>query len=169
MELVQLVDERDNALGEMEKMEAHLNGRLHRAVSVFVFNSKGDLLLQQRARHKYHSGALWTNTCCTHPRPQEQHADAAVRRLQEEMGMSAALEYQFPFLYRASIASGLVEHEYDHIYFAHSDVLPEPNPEEVMDYAYVSLPEIEMQLRHQPEVYTEWFKLLFDRIKTARS
>lgn len=169
MEFVQLVDERDNALGQMEKLQAHLHGKLHRAVSVFVFNSSGELLLQQRAQHKYHSGALWTNTCCTHPRPEEQHAYAASRRLQEEMGLSAPLEYQFPFLYRASIDSELTEYEYDHIYFAQSDLLPEPNPEEVMNYAYVSLPEIETQLRQNPQKYTKWFQLLFDRIKMARS
>jgi len=169
MEFVQLVDERDNALGRMEKLEAHRYGKLHRAVSVFVFNSSGDLLLQQRARDKYHSGALWTNTCCTHPRPEEPHADAALRRLREEMGMSANLEYQFPFLYKASIDPELTEYEYDHIYFAHSDILPVPNPDEVMNYAYVSLPEIGLQLRQSPQLYTEWFKLLFDRIKTAGS
>lgn len=169
MEFVQLVDERDNALGRMEKLEAHRQGKLHRAVSVFVFNSGGELLLQQRALHKYHSAALWTNTCCTHPRPDEQHADAALRRLHEEMGMSAALEYQFPFLYRAAVNAELTEYEYDHVYFAQSDLLPKPNPDEVMDYAYVSLPEIERQLRQEPELYTEWFKLLFDRIKIARS
>lgn len=169
MEFVQLVDERDNALGQMEKLEAHRHGKLHRAVSVFVFNSEGNLLLQQRALNKYHSAALWTNTCCTHPRPAEQHAEAALRRLKEEMGMSAQLEYQFPFLYRASIDEELTEYEYDHVYFAQSDSVPEPNPDEVMNYAYVSLPEIENRMRQCPEVYTEWFKLLFDRIKIARS
>lgn len=169
MEFVQLVDERDKAVGRMEKLEAHRQAKLHRAVSVFVFNSDGALLLQQRALHKYHSGALWTNTCCTHPRPEEQHAEAALRRLREEMGMSANLEYQFPFLYRAAIDAELTEYEYDHIYFAHSDVLPQPNPDEVMDFAYVPLPELEIQMRREPGLYTEWFKLLFDRIKIARS
>ncbi|GAA4448403.1 isopentenyl-diphosphate Delta-isomerase [Rurimicrobium arvi] len=169
MEYVQLVDERDNALGAMEKLAAHKGAHLHRAVSVFVFNSRGELLLQQRAAHKYHSGALWTNTCCTHPRPQEAHATAALRRLKEEMGLSASLNYQFPFLYRAELDHELTEYEYDHIYFAESDELPEPNPEEVMNYSYLSLSDIESQMKHTPEAYTEWFKLLFDRIKIARS
>ena len=117
IEYVQLVDEQDNDLGIMEKLAAHEQAKLHRALSVFVFNTKGAMLLQQRAIDKYHSGGLWTNTCCTHPMPKEPVSVAAQRRLQEEMGLHCALQHQFTFLYQADMGNCLVEHEFDHIFF----------------------------------------------------
>src|SRR3954468_18060458 len=126
-----LVDEYDNEIGTMPKMEAHLKGKLHRAFSVFIFNAEGDLLLQQRALDKYHSGGKWTNTCCSHPRPGEDTLTAANRRLREEMGMNAELSHAFSFTYQADLLDGLTENEFDHVYFGISDDAPVMNPEEV--------------------------------------
>ena len=166
MENVILVDEFDNELGEMEKMEAHRKGQLHRAFSVFIFNDKNELLLQQRAKRKYHSGGLWSNTCCSHPRVNETLLEAGQRRLMEEMGISAELEKQFSFIYRAELDNELTEHELDHVLFGHYNDLGKLNEEEVMDMRYVNLDEIERELIEQPEIYTAWFKVVFDRTKS---
>ena len=131
MEKVILVDRKDHKIGLMEKQEAHIKGLLHRAFSVFVFNKNNELLLQKRALHKYHSGGLWTNTCCSHPRENENTLDAANRRLQEEMGVSCKLEFKFNFIYKASLDNKLFEHEFDHVFFGFSDNLPQINKEEV--------------------------------------
>ncbi len=162
-ENVVLVDEQDNELGLMEKLEAHREGRLHRAFSVFVLNSNGDLLMQQRAFHKYHSGGLWTNTCCSHPRYREKTEDAAHRRLQEEMGFDCHLDKMFHFIYRAEFDNDMVEHEFDHLYVGYSDTDPVINPEEVAAWKWMSLAEVERDLDANPHLYTEWFKIIYQR------
>lgn len=163
-EEVILVDENDNPIGTMPKLEAHLKGELHRAFSVFIFNSSGALLLQQRALDKYHSAGKWTNTCCSHPRPGELTADAAKRRLKEEMGMECELRPVFSFAYRAEVENGLVENEYDHVYFGSSDTLPIPNPLEVADFKYISMEALELDLQNNKDTYTEWLKICFDQV-----
>jgi isopentenyl-diphosphate delta-isomerase len=169
IEYVSLVDEQDNEIGVMEKLQAHQEGLLHRAISVFVFNDRNELLLQQRAAEKYHSPYLWTNTCCSHPRPGEVLIDAANRRLVEEMNMYCPLEYQFSFTYKAVLDQGLTEHELDHIFFGESNVLPQPDPAEVMNYKYLSLSAIEKEIEKNPEEYTSWFKLMLYKIKNYRN
>src|SRR3954451_2191269 len=126
-----LVDEYDNEIGTMPKMEAHLKGKLHRAFSVFIFNAEGDLLLQQRAAHKYHSGGLWTNTCCSHPRPGEDTMDAAQRRLAQEMGLRCPLTHLFTTHYRAAVSRDLIEDEVVHVFGGRHDGEPDPDPHEV--------------------------------------
>jgi isopentenyl-diphosphate delta-isomerase len=162
-EHVVLVDASDQPLGEMEKMEAHRRGTLHRAFSVFVFNSRGELLLQRRAAGKYHSAGLWTNTCCSHPRPGEGTHAAAERRLREEMGMDCQVEWQFSFLYRSELDAGMIEHELDHVFVAHSDTLPVPDPLEVSDWRWASPGLIRSEMQSHPDRYTAWFKICFDR------
>ena len=166
IEHVILVDETDAELGVMEKMQAHRTGVLHRAFSAFVFNSKGELLLQQRAFSKYHSGGLWTNTCCSHPRKGESVELAAARRLTEEMGMNCTFSSQFSFVYRAALDHDLIEHELDHVLVGYSDDIPVPNPEEVASWRYVSLETIQQELTHDDRRYTEWFKICFDRVSS---
>lgn len=167
-EHVILVDEHDRQLGTMEKMEAHRQGVLHRAFSIFLFNSDGELLLHQRAREKYHSGGLWTNTCCSHPRDGESVLEAANRRLMEEMGMTAPLEPQFTFIYKRALDQGLTEHELDHVLFAVSDDVPAPNPTEVADYRYASLETVAGDIAQHPDQYTEWFKICFEAVQSRR-
>jgi|SRR5690606_32595024 len=165
IEYVVLVDEDDKETGTMEKMEAHEKGALHRAFSIFIFNSKGELLLQQRALNKYHSPGLWTNTCCSHPRPGEAVEDAAHRRLAEEMGMECGLDYHFRFLYKASFDNGLIEHELDHVFFGTSDTLPVLNSEEVAGYRYIGMKLLEKELSESPENYSPWLRICFERVK----
>lgn len=164
MEKVILVNERDEEIGTMEKLEAHQKGFLHRAFSVFVFNSKGELLLQRRAKEKYHSGGLWTNTCCSHPRPGEEILEAANRRLKEEMGMACNLKPEFSFLYKVEFKNGLTEHELDHVLIGYCDDLPDPNPEEVGEWKYISLEDAQKDSEDHPEMYTEWFKIIIDKV-----
>jgi len=163
--LVQLVDEHDNPVGIMNKLEAHRHPTLHRAVSVLVFNSAGDWLLHRRAVGKYHSACLWTNACCTHPYPGEEHAIAARRRLKEEMGMDAgeALVHLFDFVYRAKVEEELTEYEYDRVFTLISDELPQPHPDEVDEWRYLSFDVLQEEIRQHPECFTEWFKIIFDR------
>ncbi len=163
-ENVILVDKNDNVLGIMEKVAAHQLGQLHRAFSVFVFNNKGQLLLQQRAHDKYHSAGKWSNTCCSHPRPGEQNIEAAKRRLKEEMGLECELRYGFDFIYRTDFSNGLCEHEFDHVFFGTTDALPAIDPQEVADYAFMSLDELNEKLKQNADEYTEWFKICFDRV-----
>ena len=167
IEQVILVDKDDNELGTMEKMDAHMLGKLHRAFSVFIFNSEGELLLQQRALDKYHSGGQWTNTCCSHPRLGEKTIDAANRRLMEEMGMQCSLTYAFNFTYKAALMDGIEEHEYDHVFFGISDELPVPNPEEVSSFKYLSMAALESDIAMNPEKYTEWFKICFKQVQES--
>ncbi|MGB1168845.1 MAG: isopentenyl-diphosphate Delta-isomerase [Flavobacteriaceae bacterium] len=160
-EHVILVDERDNQLGLMPKMEAHEKAVLHRAFSVFIFNSNGDLMLQQRAAHKYHSPLLWTNTCCSHQRDGESNIEAGKRRLVEEMGFSTELKEVFSFIYKASFDNGLTEHELDHVMVGYFDGVPEVNPEEVASFKWMSLEAIKEDIELHPNLYTAWFKIIF--------
>ena len=137
-EEVILVDENDIAIGSMEKLEAHQKGILHRAFSVFIFNSNNELLLQRRALTKYHSSGLWTNTCCSHPQPNEDTLAAANRRLKEEMGMQTSLTHKTSFIYKTNFDNGLTEHEFDHVFIGHTDTNPTINPEEVDSYKWIS-------------------------------
>ena len=165
MEDVILVNEHDEELGTMAKMEAHIKGELHRAFSIFIFNEKKEMLLQQRAAEKYHSGGLWTNACCSHPRPKEENLDAANRRLQEELGFSTPLQKIFDFTYKASFDNGLIEHEFDHVFIGFYDGEIVPNPDEVKDYSYLSMDEIEASIRQMQEKYTAWFCIAFPKVK----
>jgi isopentenyl-diphosphate delta-isomerase len=165
MDQVILVNERDEPVGEMEKMEAHRKAVLHRAFSVFIFNGRGEMLLQRRAIHKYHSGGLWTNACCSHPRPDEPVYDAAVRRLREELGFVTMIKPAFQFTYRAEFDNGLTEHEYDHVFIGQYEGLIHPNREEVGDYCYKSMEEIRANLDTHPHKYTEWFKIAFPKLE----
>lgn len=162
-EYVVLVDEQDRETGTMEKMQAHLEGRLHRAISVFIFNSKKELLLQKRAAGKYHSPGLWTNTCCSHPRPGESVKQAARRRLMEEMGMETDLHRSFTFVYRAEFDNGLTEHEFDHVFTGKSDVAPQPADEEVQAWRYVNIDMLETEMKADPAQFTEWFRICYEK------
>lgn len=163
-ELVILVDELDNQIGLMEKMEAHEKGLLHRAFSVFVFDSQGRFLLQRRAFEKYHSGGLWTNACCSHPRDGETIEEAAKRRLNEELGFITDVEEQFSFIYNRKLDKGLTEHEYDHVLFAKYEGKMDLNPAEVAEVKYVDLDVLKKDLMQHPNDYTEWFKICFNEV-----
>ncbi|MFM2226857.1 MAG: isopentenyl-diphosphate Delta-isomerase [Bacteroidota bacterium] len=165
MEFVVLVDEQDNAIGTMEKQQAHVEGVLHRAFSIFIFNSEKKLLLQKRASSKYHCGGLWTNTCCSHPRENETVLDAANRRLEEEMGMSCNLQSIFSFVYKAEFENGLTEHEFDHVFFGESNSTPTLNLEEVEDFRYVGMEELQIEINENPAHFTPWFLIALDRVK----
>ncbi|MGF1564046.1 MAG: isopentenyl-diphosphate Delta-isomerase [Flavobacteriales bacterium] len=162
-----LVDGNDQQTGVCEKLEAHQKGLLHRAFSVFVFNKAGELLIHRRAESKYHSPGLWTNTCCSHPRPEESTLNAAKRRLNEEMGMATALEEVFAFEYRADFDNGLTEHEYDHVLFGWSDDLPTINRDEVAEYRYMPVGEIAEWMNREPEAFTVWFRICFPNVLDA--
>ena len=138
-EQVVLVNQKDEKIGLMEKQEAHVKGLLHRAFSIFVFNDKGETLLQQRAKSKYHSPLLWTNTCCSHPRDHESYLEGAQRRLQEEMGFSCSLEKKFDFIYKADVGKGLIEHEYDHVFIGTYNGDPQINSDEVAKYKWLTI------------------------------
>ncbi len=163
-EYVVLVDEKDNELGAMEKMEAHKKAVLHRAFSIFVFNPENKLMLQQRALHKYHSPGLWTNTCCSHPRLNESLKDATQRRLMEEMGFNCTLKKAFDFTYKAVVGQGLTEHEFDHVFIGYNDQKPQINPDEVAGWKYMSLDEVQEDMKKRPEMYTVWFRIAFDEL-----
>jgi isopentenyl-diphosphate Delta-isomerase len=163
-DVVVLVDHQDVELGVMEKMQAHEKALLHRAVSVFVFNSQGEWLLQRRAAHKYHSAGLWTNTCCTHPQPGEKSIDAARSRLDEEMGMEAPLAEVFDFIYCEALDNALTEHELDHVFVGVTDTLPTINVDEVMEYKYVSTDWLQRDIQNCPQQYTVWFRKIVDQV-----
>ncbi len=165
MEYVILVNEQDEPIGEMEKMEAHEKGVLHRAFSVFIFNDQNELLLQKRASAKYHSGGLWSNSCCSHPRKNESVVEAGERRLLEEMGFSVPVEAIFSFIYKAELDHGMTEHELDHVLIGRYNDAPNLNPDEVEDWKYIDLEELSVHMQQQPEEYTEWFKIVFDRVR----
>jgi isopentenyl-diphosphate delta-isomerase len=160
-----LVDENDVQTGLMEKMEAHKKGVLHRAFSIFIFNDKGEMLLQQRALNKYHSGGLWTNTCCSHPLPGETTADAANRRLREEMGFDTELKKAFDFIYTAEFDNGLTEYEFDHVFTGTYNGEIKVNPDEVHDYCYQSVNEIRNSMESHPAKFTAWFKIAFPKLE----
>ena len=161
-EFVVLVDQDDQKLGLMEKQQAHVAGLLHRAFSVCVFNSNGELMIQQRAASKYHSPTLWTNTCCSHPRDNETYEQAAHRRLQEEMGFDCDLEFKFSFIYKAHLDNNLTEHELDHVFIGTFDEEPQLNPDEVMAYRWVDLMDLKKDIEKNPQNYTAWFKIIFE-------
>jgi len=160
-----LVNERDEPVGIMEKMKVHREGWMHRAFSVFIFDSKGKMLLQQRAREKYHGACLWTNACCSHPYPNEKVEDAAVRRLGEELGFTTRLEKIFEFTYHAKVENDLIEHEYDHVFAGEYNAEIRPNPLEVMDYSYQEMSQIKEAIEQHPGKFTSWFKIAFPRVQ----
>lgn len=164
MEQVILVDVDDCEIGVMEKMEAHKQAVLHRAFSVFLFNPQGKMLLQQRALTKYHSAGLWTNTCCSHPRPGETLDDAVTRRLLEEMGITAKVSKAFDFIYQAELPDHLNEHEFDHVFIGNYDDEVRPNHLEVANFVYQSIEEVAANLQSHPEKYTVWFKIAFPKV-----
>jgi isopentenyl-diphosphate delta-isomerase len=166
-EEVILVDETDVPVGQMEKMEAHEKALLHRAFSVFIFNSKGEMLLQQRAAGKYHSPGLWTNACCSHPRPGEETAAAAGRRLNEELGFTTELEELFAFTYRSEFDNGLTEYEFDHVFVGFYEQAVRPDPAEVSEYCYRDPDWIGADLEANPQRYTAWFLLAFPMVMSA--
>ena len=166
IEYVVLVNDNDMPLGTMEKMEAHERGKLHRAFSVFIFNKKGEMMLQRRALEKYHSPGLWTNTVCSHPHPGENILDAAHRRMMEEMGFDCELKEIFSFKYKANVGGGLTEHEFDHVFIGTTDKKPNPNPEEVSEWKYMSMNDVMEDIRNNPQNYTEWFKIAIKELKT---
>lgn len=162
---VVLVNENDQAVGVMAKMEAHQKGLLHRAFSVFIFDKKGNMLLQQRSANKYHGGHLWTNACCSHPYPEEKVADAAQRRLKEELGFTTQLTEIFSFTYKARVENDLIEHEYDHVFAGEYESNILPNANEVADYTYKPVTQIKAEIEAHPEKFTSWFKIAFPKIE----
>jgi len=154
-----LVDEEDRPQGKLEKLFVHQQGLLHRAFSVYIFNNKGELLLQQRADEKYHSAGLWTNTCCSHPRFGEEITDAIDRRLMEEMGMRCITRFAFNFIYKVTFDNGLTEHEFDHVYVGISNEYPTPEEAEVKNWKYISLQNLQEDILQNPNTYTEWLKI----------
>ncbi|MRT18079.1 isopentenyl-diphosphate Delta-isomerase [Vitellibacter sp. q18] len=162
-EKVILVNEKDEQLGLMPKQEAHEKGLLHRAFSVFVFNKKNELMLQQRALHKYHSPGLWTNTCCSHQREGESTQAAAQRRLFEEMGFTTSLKETTTFIYKAPFENGLTEHELDHILVGNFEGVPTINKSEVAAWKWMAMEDVEKDIKKFPENYTVWFKIIFEK------
>ena len=160
-EQVILVNEQDEQIGLMPKMEAHEKAVLHRAFSVFIFNSKNELMLQQRAAHKYHSPLLWTNTCCSHQRDGESNIEAGTRRLGEEMGFTTDLKEVTSFIYKAPFDNGLTEHEFDHVMTGFYEMDPDINKEEVEDWKWMSVDAVKSDIELNPEIYTAWFKIIF--------
>ena len=163
-EHVILVDEMGREIGTQEKIQAHREGKLHIAFSIFVFNTGGELLLQKRAQTKYHSGGLWTNTCCSHPRPGEIYQRAARRRLHEEMGFDCELTGLFRFIYRTQLDNSLFEHELDYVFVGHYNGQPTPNPNEVDDWKWMNIGTLKQDIQENAENYTYWFKLVWDRV-----
>ena len=169
MDRVILVDEHDNPVGEAEKMQAHREGLLHRAFSVFLFDQEGNMLLQRRALSKYHSPGLWSNTCCSHPAPGEDILAAGNRRLKEELGIeNAVLQHRFAFTYRVNFPDGLIEHEYDHVFTGTYQGDPVPNPDEVMDWKWIRIDELKTDILINPERYTYWIKEAVGRVIETR-
>mgnify|MGYP000686794697 FL=1 len=162
-EQVILVNEYDKQIGLMPKLEAHEKAVLHRAFSVFVFNNKNELMLQQRALHKYHSPGLWTNTCCSHQRDGESNLQAGIRRLQEEMGFVTPLKETISFIYKAPFDNGLTEHELDHIMVGSYEDAPIINPDEVADWKWMPLEDVKQDIDDNHQLYTAWFKIIFEK------
>ena len=165
-EHVVLVNERDEAIGTMEKMEAHRLGKLHRAFSIFLFDGEGRVLLQQRATAKYHSPGLWSNACCSHPRPGEDVLSAARRRLNEELGITCDLYAQFAFTYHAHLTNGLQEHEFDHVLFGTFDAPVQPDPNEVTGTRWLTKQELEEEIAASPGTFTPWLLICWERVRT---
>lgn len=163
-EYVILVDENDRQSGTCEKLEAHQKGLKHVAFSIFLFNKEGKFLIQQRAAEKYHTPGLWSNTCCSHPRPDEEMEDALQRKLFQEMGIQAPVEKVFDFSYRADFDNGLIENELDHVYFGEYNDKPNPNPEEIQAWKYSSYQEIKAEIEKNETNFTPWFKIVLDKV-----
>ena len=161
-EKVILVNENDEQIGLMPKLEAHEKAVLHRAFSVFVLNSKNEIMLQQRAHHKYHSPLLWTNTCCSHQRNGETNIKAGTRRLEEEMGFVTELRELFHFIYKAPFDNGLTEHELDHVMIGYYNEEPKVNDDEVASWKWMAIDDVKKDMQDKPEIYTVWFKIIFD-------
>jgi isopentenyl-diphosphate delta-isomerase len=164
-QVVVLVNENDEPIGLMEKMEAHQKGLLHRAFSIFIFDSKGNMLLQQRSPDKYHGAHLWTNACCSHPFPEEKVEDAAQRRLEEELGFTTHLHEIFSFTYHAKVENNLIEHEFDHVFAGEYGSSIHPNSDEVAAYVYKPVDQIKREIETHPEKFTSWFKIAFPKIE----
>lgn len=160
-----LVNENDEPVGTMEKMEAHRQGLLHRAFSVFIFDAKGKMLLQKRAAEKYHSSNLWTNACCSHPHPGETLQQAAARRLTEEMGFTTPIQEVFSFTYKAPVGNYLIEHEFDHVFTGQYAGAIKANPREVADWCYKEMRSIQAELEQHPQMFTTWFAIAFPKIE----
>ncbi len=167
MEEVILVNKQDEPIGTMEKILAHEQSRLHRAFSIFIFNDNGDMLIHQRADEKYHSGGLWTNACCSHPRPGEMTADGAIRRLSEELNIQCPVKEVYSFIYKAELDHDLTEHEFDHVFFGKYSGDLHPNQNEVMDWKYVPISDLLQDIKSSPDNYTEWFKIALEGLKKA--
>ncbi len=163
-DLVILVDPKDQQIGVAEKLQAHQSGKLHRAFSILLFNKAGELLLQRRAMDKYHSPGLWTNTCCSHPRPGENILQAATRRLQEEMGIDCSFRKIFDFIYKARFDHGLIEHELDHVLVGEYEGAILPDPTEVMEFRWQPITELYHETKNSPEHFTVWFRIMIDKI-----
>jgi isopentenyl-diphosphate Delta-isomerase len=163
-DVVVLVDGNDVPVGTAEKWSAHSEALLHRAFSIFLFDDDGNVLLQQRAPGKYHSAGLWSNTCCSHPRPQESTIAAAVRRLDEEMGITCGLTAAFSFVYRAPVGGGLIEHEYDHVFIGNTNATPSPDPAEVSNWKWMAPGALSADLRVNPGRYTYWLRIAWDEL-----
>ncbi len=162
-DFVVLVNEQDQEIGLMPKLEAHQKGLLHRAFSVLIYNSKNEMLIHQRAMGKYHSEGLWTNACCSHPKPGEAVIEAAHRRLQEEMGFDCALQHQFHFTYKTTLENQLFEHEFDHVLSGIYEGEFTPNPEEVMNFRWVSTNDLKAEIAKSPDAFTFWFKMIMEK------
>lgn len=160
-----LVDQNDQEIGYADKMEAHVKGMLHRAFSIFLFNSKKEMLIHQRAAGKYHGGGLWTNACCSHPQPGEDLKYSATERLHFEMGLQCELQKAFSFIYHSPVENGLIEHEYDHVYIGFTDDTPLPHPDEVQGYRWISTTDLKNEIELHPEKFTFWFKKAVQMIK----
>jgi isopentenyl-diphosphate delta-isomerase len=161
-EQVILVDKNDKEIGTEEKTKAHVDGKLHRAFSIFIFNNSGKMLLQKRASDKYHSGGLWTNACCSHPRPKENLAEATHRRLKEEMGFDCPLKTRFRFIYKAALNNGITEHELDYVFTGLYEGEIKINPDEADDYKWIDIKSLKEDLACHPNDYTAWFKIAVD-------
>jgi len=167
MEHVILVDEHDREIGTEEKLEAHRSGKLHRAFSIFLFNEKQEMLIQQRAHSKYHSGGQWSNACCSHPRPGEDPLAAATRRLKDELGIQCGLQKAFHFIYKAPLDHQLIEHEFDHVFVGHFDGEPELNPCEVNAWRWIAFTDLEKEMSLSPGQFTYWFKVIWRKVWTV--
>lgn len=165
VEKVILVNENDQSIGEMEKLQVHKEGKLHRAFSIFIFNDKGEMLLQQRANNKYHSGSLWSNACCSHPSPNDETIISAKRRLKEELGFETELSPAFTFIYNTPVGKNLTEHEFDHVFVGKHTGAINPNPHEVKNYRYLPMEQIRQIIIKQPHQFTTWFKIAFPLIE----
>jgi len=168
MEKVILVDEQDDVIGSMEKMEAHKKGLLHRAFSILIFSSNGEFLLQKRSIKKYHSGGLWTNTCCSHPTLDESITCIARKRLKFEMGIDLETQFAFKFIYRSALDKDLIEHEFDHVFTGIFNGTPLINLDEVEDWKFMDIQSLRADLKKNPASYTAWFKLIMNRIELTK-